>query len=373
MEAAVEIPADVAGSFRIEQAVESGDVSRLSGGRTNRTMWVRGAEEADELVLQQLRGDANSDLLGVMENLVRVTAHLDWKQRVRRDPNTWWPLLVPTTAGKPFLMTDDGDVWRAFVYRPGRIARSALPHETLVGAATLFGRFSAETVDLGDPDLMMSTPGFHDLDLVWTEFESLIDAADREAAAPLLKWGDRIDAVRRELDRRMHDDGLNTVRHRVVHNDTKLSNVLLEQGGPEPIAVLDLDLAMMGPIWHDVGDLLRSAAWHSAVDGEPKMTPELFGAMTHGWCQAAAASTTASEVATFATAGPRLSLELGVRYLSDHLRQVPVLRVEGEDGHLRRGLANVKLAEEMLGAYDALRSLVDECVDLHHPNFKVHE
>ena len=104
----------------------------LTGGRTNRTLRVRAGQE---LVLQQLRAFDGVDLLGIMENLVRVTSHLDWKARVAAietgmattDPVSWWPELVPTASNKAYLVDEHQSVWRAFRYRPGRIARAHLP------------------------------------------------------------------------------------------------------------------------------------------------------------------------------------------------------------------------------------------------------
>ena len=150
---------------------------------------------------------------------------------------------------------------------------------------------------------------------------------------------------------------------RVVHNDTKLSNVLFDRDQGRARAVLDLDLVMMGPSWHDVGDLIRSACWYAEQGEAPAFSIELFDAVVGAFVESAGDTLTAAEVVGYAIAGPRLSLELGIRYLHDHLREEPHLLVHGENGHLLRGQANVKLAREMLGAYDALRRIVDGYVD----------
>lgn len=342
-------------------------VDLLTGGRTNRTMRVRAGRG---LVLQHLRATGESDLLGIMDNLVRVTSHLDWRERMGdefgnggsgADAVAWWPELVPTVTGKPFIMDPEGNVWRAYTYRDGRIARSNLPPATFVSSAALFGRFSRATLDLDGPPLLETTPAFHHLDNVWTHFEGHCDNADAAAMEPVAQVLADVERVRQQLNGRIAADGLSSTRHRVVHNDTKMSNVLLHETSSDAIAVLDLDLVMMGPIWHDVGDLIRSIAWHADPTG-PAMAAPLFDTVTAAFVRAAGDSLTDDEIATFATAGPRLSFELGVRYICDHLSDDPVLRVKGENGHLLRGLANVKLAEEMLNAYDALRSVVDDLI-----------
>lgn len=318
-----------------------------------------------------------------MENLVRVTSHLDWSHRMgarlarfetdastdrtgtEAEPAedivapTWWPQLVPTQAAKPYLLTESGELWRAYAYRDGRIARHRLPTETLHSAARLFGRFSAYTSDIGE-GLADAVPGFHDIDRVWSDFEAICDNPEVPASLALVEPHiDDLLRLREALYRRCQADGLQAARHRVVHNDTKLTNVLLHPTERRAIAVLDLDLATMGPLWHDVGDLVRSAAWNRG-DSSPVHVVTDVAELLRAFLTGAGDTVEPAEVVTFAVAGARIGFELGVRYLSDQLRGEPVLRVEGPNGHLARGLANMNLATEMLNAYDALRSEVDE-------------
>ena len=92
------------------------------------------------------------------------------------------------------------------------------------------------------------------------------------------------------------------------------------------------------------------------------MTASLFDTVSAAFVRGAAETLSDDELATFAVAGPRLAFELGVRYLHGHLDPANALRVDGDRGRLLRGLANLKLAEEMLNAYDALRSVVDDLI-----------
>lgn len=333
----------------------------LTGGRTNRTLRARAGRD---VVLQQMLASGHADLLGVMENLLRVTSHLEWRRRIAGDAPDWYPQPLPTQQGKPFIMTPEGDVWRAFSYRKGQIVRSSQPLTTLASAGAMYGRFAAETADLGGPPLITTAPGFHDLDRAFDGlFEALDDAVPerRSGIAPLVE---RLQRLKTAVDQRCLADGLGTTPERVVHNDTKLSNVLFDREHGRAIAVLDLDLVMMGPAWHDVGDLVRSASWHAPhATTEPTCTDALFDAVVGAYVEAGEPTLQPEEIATFAAAGPRLGFELGIRYLHDHLRTEPHLMVRGHDGHLRRGKSNVKLAEEMLGAYDALRRIIDGFVE----------
>lgn len=361
-------PVGVEAEFSVSEAVleafgvADAQIELLTGGRTNQTMRVRAGRD---LVLQHMHAGESRDLLGTMENLVRVTAHLDWKRAIGGRGDSWYPMLVPTGAGKPFIMTEQGDVWRAFAYRQGQIRRSTQPLEILTSAAAIYGRFAAETADLGGPDLIETAPEFHDIDRVHADLHHDLEASAATVRDTLAQDMTLAEAVKARLDARCAADGLRWSPDRVVHNDTKLSNVLFDNDRARAIAVLDLDLAMMGPSWHDLGDLVRSASWHAPETARlhgPAFSPALFEAIARSYVDAAGDTLSPADIVTFAAAGPRLSLELGLRYLNDHIRVEPQLQVAGENGHLLRGRANVKLADEMLGAYDALRHTVDTFV-----------
>jgi len=355
VEAAFSVPESVLDAFGLDDA----HIESLTGGRTNRTMRVRAGRD---LVLQQMLGSAHGDLLGIMENLVRVTSHLDWRRAFTDEQQAWYPHLVATSAGKPFIMTAEGDIWRAFMYRQGQILRSSQPLATLASAGALYGRFTAETADLGGPPLIETVPGFHDVDRVYDALLAEVETADdrRDEIVPMLA---DLQQLKHDLDQRCSRDGVRWSPERVVHNDTKLSNVLFDRDQGRARAVLDLDLAMMGPSWHDVGDLTRSACWYAEDSHAPVFSVELFDAVVGAFVEAAGETLSDVEIIGYAIAGPRLSFELGLRYLHDHLREWPQLMVQGQNGHLLRGQANIKLAQEMLDAYDALRRIVDGFVD----------
>ncbi len=342
-------------------------ISVLNGGRTNLTLH---AATDPDLVVQQLPAGSHDDLLGVMENLVRVTSHLDWARRTGpqvHDP--WYPQLVPTTAGKPFLMTEQGDVWRAFAFRPGRVARGSLSPGVVCSIAEMYARFTTATDDLGGPDLLCTTERFHDLNDVHETFTLAMSdgggAYDSERTEALTPYIDLVDRLVQRCHHTVAADGLLDIEHRVVHNDTKLSNALLDEAATAAVSVLDLDLVMMGPVWHDVGDLVRSALWHADPAGgaAPIMQLDVIQELLGAYTRAARPVLADAEIATFAVAGPRLSTELGIRYLTDHIRRTPRLRVSQPGGHIERGLANLRLADEMFDAYDALRTYVDTLVD----------
>lgn len=334
-------------------------LERMSGGWTNDTFHVRGP---DELVLQRVSNEYFEDVLAVMENLVRVTGHLEWKRQLHhRDAGPsepWYRILRVTADGRPFELDSNGSVWRAFDFAQGTASEGQIEMNTIASIAGLYGRFLADVDDLEGPPLIDTVADFHDLDRVIGLFEHWRGMTTDHRL-------DDIDAVMAQVDQAVTQiealtaaDGFDRLPNRVVHNDTKLSNVLVREGG-EAHVVLDLDLVMSGYAFGDFGDLVRSASRSRLADPGAPFSVELFHRVLSAFVEACGAVLSDHEVASFALAGPRICVELGIRYLTDHLRDEPRLRLAEPGGSLERGRQNIALARQMLDGLDEVRGIVD--------------
>jgi len=108
------------------------------------------------------------------------------------------------------------------------------------------------------------------------------------------------------------------LRERVVHNDTKLNNVLFHRRTGEPLCVVDLDTAMPGLLLHDFGDLVRSVA--SVGEGaDTGFDLTHFAVLVKGYLAGAGDLLSAADLAYLAIAPKVLALELAARFLTDYL------------------------------------------------------
>lgn len=347
-------------------------VRKLAGGWTNDTYAIG---DPPSLILQRVSSHYVADPQGLMENLVRILSHLEWKRmfgavngneapesdaRVSDDlgPSRWYQRLLSTAAGKPYIFDDEGSVWRLFDYVPGRVPRGTASLEAIGNVAALYGRFLDEIHDLGGPELCETVTGYRDLDLIMGRFDDHWASAPADRRGDIAEMRQVVDDLHRQLEAPLASFGADTFARRPVHNDTKLSNVLLSLDGDEAVAVLDLDVAMHGHAMFDFGDLLRSACWHRSETGAA-FSLDLFDVVAERFIAGAGASLTAAEMAGFALAGPRICLELGVRYLTDHLRDEPLLRLGSHTTSQRRGEENVRLATAMLAERSAMEGTID--------------
>lgn len=348
-------PGDVLAQFG---ASAEDRIERLDGGWTNDTYFV---EATQPLVVQRLSDHYFERPLAVMENLVRVTSHLDWKRKTTGGAPPWYRTIHSTERGRPFTLDGQGSIWRCFDYVAGDVPSGSVPPATAASLAAVYARFVAELDDLGGPPLEVVVDKFHDLGRVRSEFATVHAAsADPSRAADVDQLLARIDLVCSRVEELGAACGLDQQPVRVVHNDTKLSNVIVDPATGEAAAVLDLDLAMPGHVYCDFGDLVRSANRHRTEEPGAAFDLGWFSLVAEGYLSEADRIITAAERAALGVAPARICVELAIRYFADHLRPQPRLRLAPGVSALGRGEENLRHAEQMLEVVPEMQQIVDQ-------------
>lgn len=261
----------------------------------------------------------------VMDNIDRVTSHLLGKIRSRREETRKRTIrLLRTFSNRPFVQDDRGNYWRAYVFVEN--ARSYEVFETAdlaYRAAQAFGEFQCDLVDLPGGRLHETIPDFHNTP---KRVAALLDAVREDRVG-------RAAGVRREIDfvlerreetellLRLHAEG--AIPERITHNDTKANNLLIDDLTGEGICVLDLDTVMPGLALYDFGDMVRagtSPAEEDEVDlAKVSMRFEMFEALLTGFLSSAGDFLTAAERENLPFSGKLITLETGIRFLTDYL------------------------------------------------------
>ena len=144
---------------------------------------------------------------------------------------------------------------------------------------------------------------------------------------------------------------------RVVHNDTKLSNVLFDETGAHAICVVDLDTVMPGVSAYDFGDLVRSALPQWPEDGSPdglELSESLFRQLAQGFVVGTGDALTKLERELLPWGGLVMALEVGVRFLTDYLDGDRYFRIQHKEHNLQRARSQLRLAcalEERLSSF----------------------
>ncbi len=340
----------VAAAFRLGgRAVR---VEPLAAGLINRTFRLTtcgGSGQGGRYLVQIINAQVFPDPGRLMSNLQRVCDHLE--QRVRAEHRDWERRVlspVRTLDGGLAWIDDQGRWWRAFRYVKRSLTRAwAADAGTAYRAAEAFGSFVRQLSDLPPPPLHTVLPGFHDTPARLGRLLQAIEADPRARAADSAPEVERI-LARQTTARALADAGL---PERVVHNDTKISNVLFDRDTREALCVVDLDTVMPGLALHDFGDLVRSAAASAPEDSPaalaPSMRMSLYEALLKGWVHGLGPSLTRPECGLLATAPRVIALELAARFLTDHLEGDRYFAITRPGQNLARCRSQLHLLQSM--------------------------
>jgi hypothetical protein len=323
----------------------------------------------------------------------------------------WEPItLIPTRDQAPFLEVVDRrgtGCWRLMVRIAGAStykslgaiadpARRLMTAEQAGAGLAIFGSLSGgvDVSRLGAP-----LPGYRDTQLYHDQLLSVL-AGNRtlEAAAPHLPRDEEVrqatqqhflvhlpvDEYRRRVDdpavrpfldflrdnagsalllaRELASGG---IRRTVIHGDTKLENFLFDAATGRVKALVDLDTIMAHTWLSDFGDMVRSLC---NVAGERESDPariqvdmEVYQAVATGFLRAAR-NVTARELDLMVDSVEVIALELGMRFLTDHLRGDSYFKLgpaDPPDLNRIRGLAQLTLAQRLRARADQARPLVE--------------
>ncbi len=336
-------------------------IERHPGGHIHDS-WMVETADADFL-LQRLNSSVFPDCVRMAENVTRVATHLGAVARRtgRSDPERRSVTLLSTVDGDPLAYDPEGRPWRAF--RRIRGAASAAPvtgQEAAREVGAAFGRFLAEVQDLPGPPLEEPIPGFKDFRRRLEDFETVV------AADPIR----RVATCRQEIEgvRRHHRvvDALDgalasgTLRRRVVHNDAKAANVLVDASSGEALCVVDLDTVAPGTVLYDIGDILRSATVTQAEDGgeDVAVRDSLLEAALAGYLTAAGDLLSPGEKELIPLAGPLMAYESALRFLTDHLVGDTYFRTDRPRHNLERARTQLRVLEALDRAGDRVAAIV---------------
>ena len=344
----------------------TGEAERYGAGHINDTFAVWAADHSRRWILQRINTDTFTDPAGLMENVTGVTSYLRREILARGgDPDRETLNVVPTREGKPYYTDCEGGAWRAYLFVEGTVCLQKVENERdFYTAAETFGNFQNQLAGYPAATLHETIARFHDTPNRYANFEKAL-AADVMGRAKDV--GPEIAFIRaREADCRVLVDQLaaGVLPLRVTHNDTKLNNVLIDQATGKGICVIDLDTVMPGLSAYDFGDSIRFGANDCAED-EPDQSKvhfslHLYEVFARGYLAAAGSAMTEAERRSLPWGAKLMTLECGIRFLTDYLEGDHYFKISRPAQNLDRARTQFTLVEGMEREFDAMTQLALE-------------
>jgi hypothetical protein len=294
-------------------------------------------------ILQRINTNVfkSPDLL--MENIARVTRHSLEQLLEAGHPEARRRTLtcIPAVDGKPYAIDSSGNYWRVYPFIERATGHDEIENnDQAYQAAMAFGKFQKLAAGLGGDRLHETIPDFHNTPKRLEALRAAIEADPQNRAAGLKAEIDF--ALARAVDCSRITDliAAGVIPERVTHNDTKLNNVLLDDVTSEGVCVIDLDTTMPGSALYDFGDMVRTATPTTREDstdlGKLDLRMDRFESLVSGYMAAARGFLNAVEVENLAFSGKLLTLECGMRFLTDFLQGDVYFKIKHPDHNLDR-------------------------------------
>lgn len=302
----------------------------------------------------------------VMENISRITKHIRDNLRKRNigDVTRRTLVVVPTREGSLYYRADDGRCWRTFFFIEGAQSFDAVQNEKQAEeAGRAFGEFQELLSNLGGKRLHETIPFFHDTRRRLEKFEKVVieDRYERTRFAPqeiraILKHRDLAEVIPNALA-----DG--SIPERVVHNDTKFNNVMMDQKTGKAICVVDLDTVMPGSVLYDFGDMVRTTTSPTMEDEQDLskvyVREKIFQALARGYYNSTKSFLTPNEKKLLVFSGKLMTYMVALRFLTDYLEGDVYFQVHRANHNLDRCRTQLKLLKSLENKEAVLSKFVD--------------
>ena len=342
------------------------DVARHGKGHINDTFCVvcKTPEGGTaRFILQRLSQAAFPHPEEVMENFVGITSYLRREILAEGgDPLRETLSLVKTGDGADFVTDAEGRAWRLMPFIENAECYQSATPELFAASGRAFGRFQYMLRDYPARTLHETIPNFHDTEVRFGQFLAALEADKLNRAKG-------VSAEIQFFLARKEDCGvaLRALREgklplRVTHNDTKLNNILIDRDTHEGICVIDLDTTMPGLSINDFGDSIRFGANHCLEDEQDlskvNFDIQLYEVFTRSFLEGARGSLTPTELEYLPWGARLMTLECGLRFLTDYLDGDHYFHVSHPQQNLDRARTQMKLVKDMEEQFGAMTAVV---------------
>lgn len=350
--------------FRVKGKVKS--IQAFGNGHINRSYIVTMVEGGEEkrYTLQQINTSVFRNPDELMENIQSITAHIRRKLREEgKDPERGTLHMMSDRAGEHRYVKDAyGSYWRMYPFIDDCISYDIVDcPEVFRNAARAFGTFQAQLADYPAYTLNETIPHFHDTGSRYMDFEAAVARDLVGRAESVQEEIAFVRAHRKETYLIQNAIIAGEIPVRVTHNDTKLNNVLMDKEN-NAVCVVDLDTVMPGSALYDFGDSIRFGASTALEDEEDlskvQLDLELFEAFADGYLETAGPAMTTKEIEWLPFAAKMMTLECGIRFLTDYLNGDTYFKIAHAEHNLVRARTQFKLVQEDEDKMEEMQAII---------------
>lgn len=323
---------------------EEFQIHPIKTGYINNTYRVSGKSE---YILQRINTNVFKNPEAIDSNIRLAGVHLK-----RNFPAYVFPSLLTSNSGKSMVRAGDNSCWRIFPYIRNTYSINEISNEgQAFKAAAGFGEL-LKNLDGIDTALFKETiPDFHNLMWRWEQYLAAKASAPAELIAEAATAIQLADSFQWLVTQYNDSIQQGILTRRIVHNDTKINNILFDQQTGEVVCVIDLDTLMPGFFIYDFGDLVRTCV--SPVSEEEQdltkvlFRPEVYNALLNGYVSQVEQVLAPEELVLMPFAGKMMTYIMALRMLTDFLNGNIYYQVTYREMNLHRALNQLTLLQHL--------------------------
>lgn len=293
------------------------EIVQIPTGHINLTFKITGPDKS--FILQRVNKNIFTKPKHIANNIKLAADHLK-----KHYPDYPFLTSIQTKEGEEMEYDAEGFPWRMFPYIEDTFTMDSVETpEQAFSAAQEFGRLTRylHTCDVSrfEPTLER----FHNLNWRYEQFENAVSNASAERiekAKDTIEQAGRFNSLVDEYGTLIASGDLVP---RVMHNDTKINNILFDKNTNKAVCVIDLDTLMPGYFIYDIGDMIRTFV--SPVSEEEKdlnkiiIRKEILAAVIDGYLSQMDDVLTSKEKTLVPFGGMMMTYIMGLRFLTDFL------------------------------------------------------
>jgi Ser/Thr protein kinase RdoA (MazF antagonist) len=329
-------------------------VQQLNSGLINKTWKVTTRDKS--YILQKINHHVFREPENIDTNLLVLKKYLN-----AHYPEYLFVAPVAASDGTTLIHTGDG-YFRLFDFVDGsetiNYVRSS---EEAYEAARQFGKFSRLLSGFDADDLKYTLPDFHNLTLRYNQFKEVLSLASGERldkASEAIRFIQANEGIVKTYNSIVSDP---SIPHRVVHHDTKISNILFDKK-TRGLCVVDLDTVMPGYYISDVGDMMRTylspANEEETEYSKIEIRKDFFQAIYQGYLSEMGSALTESEKELFIYSGQFIIYMQAIRFLTDYLNNDLYYGANYPHHNLNRAFNQIMLLEKYMEAENDFKAIV---------------
>ncbi len=151
---------------------------------------------------------------------------------------------------------------------------------------------------------------------------------------------------------------------RVIHSDTKLTNILFDAESYQGRLVIDLDISMPGSILYDYGDMIRSFT-NTLQEDDPNLSAidvklDIFENLTKGFLESTKSFISDKEAENLLLGAKLVVLIQAIRNLTDYLLGDVYYKINYEDHNLHRAQNQLTLLQALEYHENTLQKMINK-------------